>query len=81
MKVFTKWYKDRDFPEVKSSNSDIIAVIEYPKQLERVISEHNALVDRIWELEAELRIMLSVHGCGCESATEGGWTCTAHEVL
>jgi len=49
-----KWYRDRDFPEVKASNSDIIAVIMNPNQLNRVIDEQNALVDRVWELEQQL---------------------------
>lgn len=39
------WYKDRDFPEVKESNADIIAVIENPKQLQRVIDTHNQLLN------------------------------------
>lgn len=37
------WYKDRDFPEVKASNSDIVAVIENPDQLRRVIDEYNRM--------------------------------------
>lgn len=40
------WYKDRDFPEVKTSNSDIVAVILNPKELERVIYEYNKLEDQ-----------------------------------
>lgn len=40
-----EWYKDRDFPEVKASNADIIAVIENPQQLERVIREYNQLLE------------------------------------
>ena len=48
-----RWYKDRDFPEVKASNADIVAVIERPKELARVIKEHNELIDYIWELEHE----------------------------
>lgn len=50
-----RWYKDRDFPEVKVSNADIVAVIENPKQLQRVIDEHNAALERVWELENELK--------------------------
>lgn len=38
------WYKDRDFPEIKVSNSDIVAIIENENHLKRVIDEHNALV-------------------------------------
>jgi hypothetical protein len=50
-----KYYKDRDFPEVKVSNADIVAVIENPEQLERVVREQNELVDRIWALESAAR--------------------------
>ena len=53
-----KWYKDRDFPEVKNSNADIVAVILNPNQLDRVIDEQNALVDRVWELEQQLANLL-----------------------
>jgi predicted component of type VI protein secretion system len=52
------YYKDRDFSEVKVSNSDIVAVIENPEQLERIIREHNHLVDQLIdsiEREAKLR--------------------------
>jgi hypothetical protein len=56
-----RWYKDRDFPEVKVSNADIIAVIENPKQLQRVIDEHNAVLDRIWELEKEVTDIRNYH--------------------
>jgi cell fate (sporulation/competence/biofilm development) regulator YlbF (YheA/YmcA/DUF963 family) len=48
-----KWYKDRDFPEVKISNSDILAVIERPKELERVIQLQNELVDKLWLTEEQ----------------------------
>lgn len=48
------WYKDRDFPEVKSSNSDIVAVIEDQRQLDRVINDHNALEERIVELNRQV---------------------------
>lgn len=37
------WYKDRDFPEVKASNSDVVAVIGSPKELQRVIDDYNKL--------------------------------------
>lgn len=37
------YYKDRDFPEVKTSNSDIVAVIPNPDHLERVIRDYNEL--------------------------------------
>jgi len=51
---FNRWYKDRDFPEVKASNSDIVAVIERPKELERVIDEHNAALDLLRSTLAEV---------------------------
>lgn len=49
-----RWYKDRDFPEVKTSNSDIVAVIENPKQLGRVINDYNALRSELAIAKAEL---------------------------
>lgn len=49
--LLVHWYKDRDFPEIKSSNSDIVAVVENPKQLDRIIREHNKLVDYVMSLE------------------------------
>ena len=48
------WYKDRDFPEVKASNAYIIAVVERPHELERVIAIHNSLVDKVNQLTYEL---------------------------
>lgn len=33
------------------------------------------------KLRSMLKIMLDIHGCGCESITDGGWTCPAHEAL
>lgn len=51
------WYKDRDFPEVKSSNSDIVAVIEDPKQLERVIEEHNDLLGQLEACFADIKAL------------------------
>lgn len=43
------WYKDRDFPEVKTSNSDIVAVVENPKQLQRLIDDHNEAMEKLQE--------------------------------
>lgn len=36
------WYKDRDFPEIKISNAEIVAVVEDKIQLQKIIDEHNA---------------------------------------
>lgn len=47
---YYRYYKDRDFSEVKISNADIVAVIQNPKQLQRVIDEHNVLIDEIYYL-------------------------------
>lgn len=44
MRMFVPWYKDRDFPEIKSGNDDVVAVIQDPDQLERVIDSHNELL-------------------------------------
>jgi len=43
-RVFTPWYKDRDFPEIKSGNDDVVAVIENPKQLDRIILSQQKLL-------------------------------------
>lgn len=52
-----QWYKDRDFPEVKASNSDIIAVIERPEQLQRVIDSHNKLLEEISSRDKSMQAM------------------------
>jgi hypothetical protein len=49
------WYKDRDFPEVKESNADIVAYIPRTKDLERVIRQYNALIDIIDQKNREIR--------------------------
>lgn len=51
------WYKDRDFPEIKSSNSDIVAVIEDPNQLKRVLEEHNDLVYQLDACFADIKAL------------------------
>lgn len=47
------WYKDRDFPEIKASNADVVAVIKDPKQLERVIRDYNELHAQLAQVTAE----------------------------
>lgn len=43
-RVFQPWYLDRDFPEIKSGNDDVVAVIENVKQRDRVlVSQHKLL--------------------------------------
>src|ERR1700676_1787405 len=49
-----KYYKDRDFPEVKLSNSDIVAAIPNPKQLQRIIAEQNDLIDQLISKDEEI---------------------------
>lgn len=56
--LIKRYYKDRDFPEIKTSNSDIVAVIERPKELARVINEHNALIDRLIDQDFEIARLL-----------------------
>ena len=46
-RVFKRWYKDRDFPEVKSGNDDVIAVISDLNQLTRIIDSHNLLLEKL----------------------------------
>jgi len=52
MKEFNRWYKDRDFPEIKTSNADILAVVERPKDLQRLIDEHNAVLNELHTLQS-----------------------------
>lgn len=44
-RAFVKWYKDRDFPEVKSGNDHIVAVIYHPEGLQQVINLQNELLE------------------------------------
>jgi uncharacterized Zn finger protein (UPF0148 family) len=41
----------------------------------------DAEVKRWMRIESALQMMLKLHGCGCESITDGGWTCPAHKAL
>lgn len=43
------WYKDRDFPEIKSGNDDVVAVVENPAQRARLLDAHNNLLTQIAE--------------------------------
>src|SRR5271167_3701869 len=59
-----KWYKDRDFPEVKR-DGEILAYIPDPKELERIVEVHNQDIDYLMgiiedkrELTRELDIAL-----------------------
>ncbi len=36
---------------------------------------------RAREIASHLVFQLNENGCGCESITDGGWTCPAHEAL
>lgn len=40
-----RYYKDRDFPEIKVSNAEIVAVVPNLQQLQRLIIEHNILLE------------------------------------
>jgi hypothetical protein len=58
-----KWYRDRDFPEIKASNCgnppDILAVVEKRSELEGLISEHNGaihvMVDEVIAKDNEIK--------------------------
>ena len=43
-RVFQPWYLDRDFPEIKSGNDDVVAVIENVKQRDRVLASQHKLL-------------------------------------
>jgi len=57
----SRWYKDRDFPEIKctrfNDSSEILAVVPNPKQLERLIEVHNEVVDENQYLKESLTRM------------------------
>jgi hypothetical protein len=40
-----RWYKDRNFPEIKSSNAHVIAVVENRVELDKIVAEHNLVCD------------------------------------
>lgn len=76
------WYKDRDFPEIKRSRynepSEILAVVENPKDLLRLIEVHNSDINDYEEalrdkrrLTRELDIALS----GADGAAEQASLC------
>jgi hypothetical protein len=54
-RVFEYWYEDRSFPEVKSGNDDVVAVISDKSQLRRIIDSHNMLLDAYNEHKEQLR--------------------------
>jgi hypothetical protein len=45
-----KWYEDRDFPEIKASNADVLAVVVDMRERYRLIEIHNAV---LWTLAHE----------------------------
>jgi len=47
MSDFRHWYKDRYFPEIKVSNSDILAVVPDPQHLQRLIDHHNEVLQEL----------------------------------
>ena len=55
MTKLERWYEDRDFPEIKSSNADIVAVVIDKKDRTRIIEEHNTLVEDLTEALIYLR--------------------------
>jgi hypothetical protein len=65
---FNRWYKDRDFPEVKAGNDDYLATIVTSVDLQRVIDRHNAILDAYIELWYEVRKLRAL--VGKEPATE-----------
>lgn len=52
------YFKDRDFPEVKTSNSDIVAHIPDPKQLKRVVDDYNAVERKYCDASRQVKRLL-----------------------
>jgi hypothetical protein len=70
------WYKDRDFPEIKApvqgSSADILAVCEDPLGLQRLIAEHNGVVD-------ELAALRAANACLVAGLEKADCTCDAED--
>ena len=49
-----RWYKDRDFPEVKSGNDSIIATVTKPEELLELVLIHNELLDELDTKDREI---------------------------
>lgn len=63
-----KYYKHEEFPEIMLSDSDVVAVIQNPKQLERVILEQNDLIDRLIYKDEEIeRLRIQVKTLSVDS--------------
>lgn len=46
-----------------------------------VLEKREATLHEAVGLQAEaIDMLLKTHKCGCESITDGGWTCPAHEI-
>lgn len=53
VRILKPWYKDRDFPEIKTGNDDIVAVVTDVAGRDRLIIEHNALIQKVRALAVE----------------------------
>lgn len=54
------WYRDRDFPEIKVSNAEILLACSSPDSprtgsLDNVIKEHNHVVNELIQTQAKLQ--------------------------
>lgn len=52
-----EWYKDRDFPEIKVSNAEILAVVPNPKHLHSLVEIHNAVLGANAKMLEAMRVM------------------------
>jgi len=62
MNDYRHWYRDRDFPEIKVSNSDILAVVPDPQQLQRLIDHHNGVLEAFGEFRHGILAVLRERG-------------------
>lgn len=56
--LYTRWYEDRDFPEIKASNDDIIAVVPDPDQRKRLVEMHNLILLELDQTVEDLDFIL-----------------------
>jgi hypothetical protein len=67
------WYEDRDFPEIKASNADVLAVVLNPKERKRLIELHNASLATIDSKDRQILALMKAQDARSESlAREAG---------
>jgi len=73
-----EWYLDRDFPEIKASNADVLLAFHWDNPTKgaqrRLVDEHNAAVEEIAALKAENIELRKVYSSTCPECGYAGCT-------